>query len=167
MVVHGGRSDIYRRLGFLKRFLLIESEKAKMKSKIANMKEKKIAKKKHEETDLTEEVIKKYNTAEIIEFLREQDLDLSETALKILEDEEVNGRSFFILTEEKLHRYGMKGGPASVIADFAKKCKKLRSFSSYRTKKDLKEVLEKYGVENGRIIDISQFTPSNIFRFLN
>jgi hypothetical protein len=124
-----------------------------MKAKILA---KKIAKKsqKHE----LMEVIEKYNTAELIKLLREQVLGLSETALKILEDKEVNGHTFLKLTNEKLRSYGMKGGPAIVIADFAKKCKKL-----YRTKKDLKEVLEKHGVEDGRIMDIPQFTPSNTF----
>jgi hypothetical protein len=38
-------------------------------------------------------------------------------------------------------------GPATRLADFAEECKekKLRSFSSYKTQKDLSEVLEKYG----------------------
>jgi len=62
----------------------------------------------------------------------------------------------------------MKGGPAKNLADFAKECKdkKLRSFSSYKTKKDLKEVLAKYGVEDGRITDIPQFAPSKFFSFI-
>ncbi|CAB5378705.1 uncharacterized protein OCT59_020703 [Rhizophagus irregularis] len=60
--------------------------------------------------------IKKYDTAKLIEFLKgQEDLGLSESALKILENEE--------------------------------------------TKKDLKEVLAKYGVQDGRITDIPQFTP--------
>ncbi|CAG8699676.1 20926_t:CDS:2, partial [Dentiscutata erythropus] len=53
--------------------------------------------------------IKKHNTEKLISFLKEQDL------------------------EEKLHSYGMPGGPASDFADFTKECKekKLCSFSSY------------------------------------
>lgn len=115
------------------------------------------------------ERIKKYNTAELIEFLRGQDIGLSETALepalKILENEDVNGRAFLNTTKKDLRAYGIKGGPATQIGAFAKKCKenRLRAFSSYRTKKDLKEVLEKHGVDNGEITDIPQFIPSNIF----
>ncbi|CAB4395587.1 unnamed protein product [Rhizophagus irregularis] len=40
-----------------------------------------------------------------------------------------------------------------------RKDKKKRAFSSYKTKKELKEVLAKYGVQDGRITDIPQFTP--------
>src|SRR5581483_392546 len=112
--------------------------------------------------------IKKYDTAKLIEFLKgQEDLGLSESALKILENEEVNGRTFFKITKEELERHGMKLGPATALVDFARECKekKLRSFSSYKTKKDLKEVLAKYGVQDGRITDIPQFTPSMIFPF--
>ncbi|GES86503.1 hypothetical protein GLOIN_2v1709121 [Rhizophagus clarus] len=70
------------------------------------------------------------------------------------------------MTKQDFRDYGMKGGPAMRLAKFAKECKdkKLRSFSSYKTKKDLKKVLAKYGVEDGRITDIPQFTlkPHNI-----
>ena len=71
--------------------------------------------------------IKKYKTKELIDFLRkEEDLGLSEEALKILENEEVNGRDFLKVTEEKLCSYRMVGGPASRLADFAKECKEKR-----------------------------------------
>ncbi|PKY57441.1 hypothetical protein RhiirA4_478501 [Rhizophagus irregularis] len=55
----------------------------------------------------------------------------------------------------------MPSGPAKRLVKFAKECKdkKLRSFFLYKTKKDLKEVLAKYGVQDGRITDIPQFTP--------
>src|SRR5436305_13265414 len=84
--------------------------------------------------------IKKYDTAKLIEFLQGQGLGLSETAIKILEEEEVNGRNFLDLSQEELERHGMKLGPAKTLAKFAKECKekKLRAFSSYRS---LKEVL--------------------------
>ncbi|PKY54574.1 hypothetical protein RhiirA4_473464 [Rhizophagus irregularis] len=56
----------------------------------------------------------------------------------------------------------MPGGPAKRLAKFAKDCKeeRLRPFSSYKTKKDLSEVLRKYGVEDERITYILQFVPS-------
>jgi hypothetical protein len=90
--------------------------------------------------------IKKYDTVKLIEFLQgHENLGLNEPAIKILENEEVNGLDFFDLTEEKLERHGMKMGPATRLVKFAKECKdkKLRAFSTYRS---LKEVLKKYGI---------------------
>ncbi|CAB4414774.1 unnamed protein product [Rhizophagus irregularis] len=65
------------------------------------------------------------------------------------------------MTEQRLRDYGMKGGPALRLADFAKECKekKLRSFSSYKTKKDLSEVLRKYGIDSNDIKKIPPFVP--------
>jgi len=64
-------------------------------------------------------------------------LELSETAIKILEKEEVNGHAFLKIIEEKLRSYGMPGGPATNLADFAKELgkRKLKSFSLYRSLK--------------------------------
>ncbi|CAB4492549.1 unnamed protein product [Rhizophagus irregularis] len=47
--------------------------------------------------------IKKYDTAKLIEFLQGQDLGLSETAIKILEEEEIDGRAFLKMTEQRHH----------------------------------------------------------------
>ncbi|GBB91686.1 hypothetical protein RclHR1_19040009 [Rhizophagus clarus] len=75
--------------------------------------------------------IKKYDTAKLIEFLQGQEnLGLNEPAIKILENEEVNGLDFFDLTEEKLERHGMKMGPATRLVKFAKECKDKRSMRS-------------------------------------
>lgn len=81
--------------------------------------------------------------------------------MKVIREEKVNGRDFLKLTEEKLERHGMKLGPASRLADFIKECKerKKRSFSSYKTQKDLKEVLAKYGIDGNGIGAIRQFPP--------
>ncbi|RGB35191.1 hypothetical protein C1646_759644 [Rhizophagus diaphanus] len=68
--------------------------------------------------------IKKYKTAELIDFLRkEEDLGLDDDDLEII-----------------------RLGPATALVDFAKECKdkKLRAFSTYRS---LKEVLKKYGID--------------------
>ncbi|GBB91237.1 hypothetical protein RclHR1_01840034 [Rhizophagus clarus] len=110
--------------------------------------------------------IKEYNTAKLIEYLRGQGLNLVKDDFDIIENERVGGQDFLNMTKQDFRDYGMKGGPAMRLAKFAKECKdkKLRSFSSYKTKKDLKKVLAKYGVEDGRITDIPQFTlkPHNI-----
>jgi hypothetical protein len=81
------------------------------------------------------------------DFLQGEDYD-------IIEKERINGRTFLNITEEKLRSYGMKSRPASNIAVFAKECKdkKLRSFSSYKTKADLEKVLqEDYKILSGDI----------------
>ncbi|CAG8838236.1 11274_t:CDS:1, partial [Racocetra persica] len=93
-------------------------------------------------------VVKRWKTKELIEFLRkEEDLNLSEKAIKILEQEEIDGRDFLKTSEEKLRSYGMPGGPASRLSDFAKDLnkRKLRAYSSY---KSLKEVLRKFGLDS-------------------
>ena len=88
--------------------------------------------------------IKKYKTEALIEYLRkEEDLGLDDDDFEIIRKQKVNGRTFFKITKEELERHGMKLGPATALVDFAKECKdkKLRSFSSYKTKKDLSEDL--------------------------
>ena len=91
--------------------------------------------------------IKKYKTKELIYFLRKEDyLKLEEEDLEILRKQRINGRTFFKITKEELEKWGMPGGPAIALVDFAKECKekKKRAFSSYRS---LKEVLTKYGID--------------------
>ena len=62
------------------------------------------------------EMVRKYKTKELIDFLRkEEDLELSETAIKILEKEEITGRAFLKITEEKLRSYGMPGGLQTLL----------------------------------------------------
>ena len=128
----------------------------------------------NESVTLAEE-IKKYKTKELIDFLRKkEDLDLSEKVFEILEKEEVNGSDFLKISKEELRSYGMPGGPATRLADFAKECekKKKRAFSSYRSLEDrslkdrslkdrsLKEVLKKYDIGGNGIGSIPQFLPS-------
>ena len=103
--------------------------------------------------------IKKYDTAKLIEYLQgQEDLGLSESALKILENEEIRGSNFLDMTEQKFRDCGLKIGPAVTLAKFAKDCKekKLRSFSSYLS---LSEVLAEYGYDSDGIDSISLFSP--------
>ncbi|CAB4415352.1 unnamed protein product [Rhizophagus irregularis] len=55
----------------------------------------------------------------------------------------------------------MKLGPAKRLVKFAKECKdkKLRAFSTYKTKKDLREVLRKYRIDSSKITKIPPFEP--------
>ncbi|RIA93458.1 hypothetical protein C1645_874137 [Glomus cerebriforme] len=86
--------------------------------------------------------IKKYDTAKLIEFLQGQGLGLSETAIKILEEEEIDGRAFLKMTEQRFRDYGMKGGPAVKLVEFAKECKekKLKALASYKSLKEAKKL---------------------------
>src|SRR5256885_433509 len=75
--------------------------------------------------------IKKYDTTKLIDFLcGKKDLGLNDDNLKIIKKRKINGQAFLKITKEDLEQHGMELGPASNIADFAKKCKdkKLRSF---------------------------------------
>ena len=106
--------------------------------------------------------IKKYDTAKLIEYLQGQkNLELSETAIKILEKEELNGGDLFDLTEERLRSVGLGLGPAMRFVKFAKECKdkKKGAFSTYRS---LKEVLTKYGIDGNGIGTIRQFPPVSL-----
>ncbi len=64
------------------------------------------------ETVLLVDEIKKYDTTKFIEFLKGRDLGLSETVLKILEEEEINGLNFLDMIKQDFQEYGMKGRPA-------------------------------------------------------
>src|SRR5581483_7568201 len=99
---------------------------------------------------------------ELIDFLRkEEDLVLDDDDLKIIEKEKITGRAFLKTTKEEFRSIGLGLGPASDLADFAKELgkRKLKSFSSYRSLKDLEKVLEKYKVGGNDITRIPPFTP--------
>src|SRR5436305_10202885 len=76
----------------------------------------------NEKVSLADEV-KKYDTGALISFLQERDLGLSETAIKILEKEEIDGCAFLKLSKQDFRDYGMPGGPTIKLVDFAKECK--------------------------------------------
>src|SRR6266496_623049 len=119
-------------------------------------------------TSITEEistrtmsdVVKDFNTEKLINYLGRKDLKLDEDDIKILRKEKIAGRSFLRLTKEKLERYGMKGGPATVLVEFIEGLsQKLRNYSSLKTLDDLKEMLRRNKVNGEDITNIKQFTP--------
>jgi hypothetical protein len=106
------------------------------------------------------DVVKDFDTEGLIEYLERKDLKLDEDDIKILRKEKISGRSFLKLTEEKLERYGMKGGPATVLVEFIESLgQKLRNYSSLKTLDDLKEMLRRNKVNGEDITNIKQFTP--------
>uniref|UniRef100_U9SMZ7 SAM domain-containing protein n=1 Tax=Rhizophagus irregularis (strain DAOM 181602 / DAOM 197198 / MUCL 43194) TaxID=747089 RepID=U9SMZ7_RHIID len=81
------------------------------------------------------EVVRKYKTKEIIDFLRkEEDLELVQEDYDIIEKERINGRAFLKIAEEKLRSYGM---PGQILLT------SLRNLAS-----SLREVLIRYGLES-------------------
>src|SRR6266511_1076271 len=105
-------------------------------------------------------MVKEFNTKELIDYLERKDLKLDEDDIKIFRKEKISGRSFLKLTEEKLERYGMKGGPATVLVEFIEGLsQKLRNYSSLKTLDDLKEMLRRNKVNGEDITNIKQFTP--------
>jgi hypothetical protein len=108
--------------------------------------------------------IKKYDTEKLISFLQERGLGLDLDDENIIRKEKIAGQDLFDLTEEKFRSVGLGLGPATRLVKFAKECKekKLKAFSSYKTKKDLSEVLRKYGIDTNDIRKIPAFVPEPV-----
>ncbi len=104
--------------------------------------------------------IQKYKTNELINFLcKEEDLKLDEDDLKIICKQKVYGYDFLKITEKKLCSISLPLRSASRLADFVKELgkRKLHSYLSYKTLKDLREVLGKYSIDSNEIKKISPF----------
>ncbi|POG57967.1 hypothetical protein GLOIN_2v1823265 [Rhizophagus irregularis DAOM 181602=DAOM 197198] len=86
------------------------------------------------------DVVKDFNTEELIDYLGRKDLKLKETHFKILRKEEITGLAFLKLTKEDFRSIGFALGPATVLA----------------------EIIEVNGED---IINIKQFTP--VFEEIN
>ena len=89
------------------------------------------------------DVVKDFNTEELIDYLGRKDLKLDEDDIKILRKEKIAGRSFLKLTEEKFRSIGFALGPATRLTKFIESLsQKLRNYSSLKTLDDLKEMLK-------------------------
>ncbi|CAG8789950.1 hypothetical protein C2G38_2035794 [Gigaspora rosea] len=113
------------------------------------------------EESTMDSAIKELDTEGLIQFLKRKDLGLKETNYEILRKEEISGSIFPNLTEAKFRSMGLPFGPAIILAEFTEKIKsqKLKAYSSYKTGKDLKDVLKECGIIGTSIGDIPQFTP--------
>ncbi|CAG8732262.1 45042_t:CDS:2 [Gigaspora margarita] len=129
------------------------------------------------ETELSKFVfVEKWDTEALINFLREQELNVSEGIFSILRKAEINGQRFLMMTEDEFIEAGVAFGPAIILTKEAKSLKNRvkrqfssyctiennrtkRSFSSYRTIEDLREVFKLYKISGDSIIDIPQFEP--------
>ncbi|PKY32028.1 hypothetical protein RhiirB3_449938 [Rhizophagus irregularis] len=63
------------------------------------------------------DVVKDFNTEELIDYLGRKDLKLKETHFKILRKEEITGLAFLKLTKEDFRSIGFALGPATVLAE--------------------------------------------------
>jgi len=109
-------------------------------------------------------LVENWDTDTLIIHLEEQKLKLDDDDFKILRNEKITGQTFLDMTEEKLRSYGLKGGPAMSLAKEAKALKDntKRPFSTYKTLKDLSEVLRKYGIDSNDIKKIPPFEPEPV-----
>ncbi|RHZ82179.1 hypothetical protein Glove_113g46 [Diversispora epigaea] len=88
------------------------------------------------------DVIKDYDTDELIDYLRKKDLKLIEADFEIFRRAD---------NWEEFRSYGFQAGPAKRLAKFISDIKeqKLRSFSSYKTLEELKNVLLFEEIDDG------------------
>ena len=106
------------------------------------------------------DVVKDFNTEELIEYLERKDLKLKESHFKILHKKEITGLTFLKLTEEKFHSIGLALGPVTPLAKFIEGLgQKIRNYSSLKSLDDLKEMLRRNKVNGEDILNINQFTP--------
>ena len=106
------------------------------------------------------DVVKDFDTEELIEYLRKKNLKLKESHFKIFRKEEITGSAFLDMIKEEFRDIGFALGPAKILAKFIEDLgQKLRSYSSYKTLDDLKEMLRKNKVNGEDITNIKQFTP--------
>ncbi|CAG8790446.1 18694_t:CDS:2, partial [Gigaspora rosea] len=71
------------------------------------------------------DLVKEWDTEQLIDFLRKQSLKMKETHFTILQEQEVTGLAFLRLNVDKLiaHPYNLPGGPAETIAELIDKIK--------------------------------------------
>src|SRR4051812_20768392 len=119
-------------------------------------------------TSITEEistrtmsdVVKDFNTEELIEYLGRKNLKLDEDNIKILRKEKISGLAFLDTTKEEFRSYGLKTGLATTLAKFIESLgQKIRNYSSLKTLDDLKEMLRRNKINGKDITSIKQFTP--------
>src|SRR2546423_12437328 len=107
-------------------------------------------------------LVENWNTETLIDFLKEQNLKLDDKKhYDVLRNREIDGQVFIDMSKKDFMQAGLEMGPAMKLAKEAKtlKEKPKRAFSSYRSLKELNEVLEKYGIVSGDITRIPQFIP--------
>ncbi|CAB4429363.1 unnamed protein product [Rhizophagus irregularis] len=75
------------------------------------------------------DVVKDFNTEELIDYLGRKDLKLKETHFKILRKEEITGLAFLKLTKEDFRSIGFALVPATVLAEFIEDIINIKQFT--------------------------------------
>ncbi len=105
------------------------------------------------------DMIKNFNTEELIDYLGRKDLKLDEDNIKILRKEKIASSDFLELTEEKLRNISFVLGSVTRLTKFIESLsQKLRNYFSLKTLDDLKEMLCRNKVNGEDITSIKQFT---------
>ena len=79
------------------------------------------------------DVVKDFNTEELIDYLGRKNLKLDKDDIKILHKEKISGLAFLKLTKEDFRSIGLALGPATVLTEFIESLsQKLRNYSSDR-----------------------------------
>ena len=105
------------------------------------------------------DVVKDFNTEELIEYLKKKDLKLNEIHFKILCKEEIASSDFLNTTKKEFQSYNMKAGLAKRLAEFIESLgQKLRNYFLLKILNDLKEMLYRNKVNGEDITNIKQFT---------
>ncbi len=67
--------------------------------------------------------VREWNKDTLIKFLQDQNLKINQKHITTLDNQEVSGPAFLLLTERKLLNapYKLPAGPASIIAEFVNK----------------------------------------------
>ncbi|RGB24637.1 hypothetical protein C1646_772791 [Rhizophagus diaphanus] len=90
------------------------------------------------------DVVKDFNTEELIDYLGRKDLKLKESHFKILHKEEITGLAFLKLTKENFRNISFTLDPATVLAEFIEGLgQKIRNYSSLKTFDNLKKMLHR------------------------
>ncbi|CAB4382528.1 unnamed protein product [Rhizophagus irregularis] len=112
------------------------------------------------------DVVKDFNTEELIDYLGRKNLKLDKDDIKILRKEKIAGSDFLKLTKEDFRSIGFTLGPTTRLTEFIESLsQKLRNYSSLKTLDDLKEMLHRNKVNGEDITSIKQFTP--VFEEIN
>ncbi|POG65015.1 hypothetical protein GLOIN_2v1483414 [Rhizophagus irregularis DAOM 181602=DAOM 197198] len=107
------------------------------------------------------DVVKDFNTEELIDYLGRKNLKLNKDDIKILHKEKISGLAFLELTEEKFRSIGLALESATTLAKFIEGFgQKIRNYFSLKSLDDLKEMLRRNKVNGKDILNINQFTPS-------
>jgi hypothetical protein len=91
------------------------------------------------------DVIKDYNTEELIDYLDRSNLKLDKNDFAILRKQKIAGRDFLKTTKDEFLSIGFALGPAKRLAEFVEDLNetKLQAFSSYKKVEQLKELLKR------------------------